>query len=280
MSQYIQSYFSAIPTDLLSLILLCFSFQELPAMLLQLESIQEFDRVFFNSFIWKQLWKRDISSFIPAPSSFNYQKFRDIHREFNICDETNKIKYSVQYGYDILLIPLLSSETLLNNRSDKYNDIMAYAASEGHERIVRMMLDLGANYYNYSMKSAAYGGQMEIVQLMLNLGANNYNSSMIEAAAEGHDSIVQLMLDRGADNHNEAMIEAAAEGHDGIVKMMLDRGANNYNEAMKEAVDGGHINIVKLMLDVGANNYKVSLACAAKRGYNEIVDLIKSYMNQ
>ena len=84
----------------------------------------------------------------------------------------------------------------------------------------------------WAMSEAAEGGHESIVRLMLERGANNYNESMAKAACGGHLEIVELMLEKGATDYNWAMTRAAYWGHPEIVKLMLDKGATDYSESV------------------------------------------------
>ena len=47
------------------------------------------------------------------------------------------------------------------------------------------------------MTYAALNGHQNIVELMIEKGADNYNHAMSNAASQGHESIVRLLLDHG-----------------------------------------------------------------------------------
>ncbi|EAT85426.2 hypothetical protein SNOG_06775 [Parastagonospora nodorum SN15] len=85
-----------------------------------------------------------------------------------------------------------------------------YASSEGHELIVKMLLDNKAN---------------------INAQGGKYSNALQAAAAAGHQAIVQLLLDNGADVNRQgglygnALNAAAAECHATIVKLLLENAA-------------------------------------------------------
>ena len=92
----------------------------------------------------------------------------------------------------------------------KYNTqpFLFVAAREGHDQIVRMLLDEGAD-----------------------VNTPKWNA-LIAACSQGHDQIVQMLLDRGADVNIQdqyymtALSRASFRGYNQIVQMLLDRGAN------------------------------------------------------
>ena len=225
-----------------------------------------------SDYIWRILFRRDISSFITSEDY--YKLYLSIMKDFNakICPK-ERLNYTVKYGYDILVQEILTLNKNINN-----NLVLVDAAEYGHEKIVNQMLELGANNYDMSMANAAYAGHENIVNKMLKLGANDYDAAMVYAAEGGQETIVNQMLELGANDYNSAMAYAAMKGHDIIVKEMLKLGANNYNWAMVLAAYGGHESIVKEMLKYGANNYNQAKENAASGGHNNIINLIQEWM--
>lgn len=161
-----------------------------------------------------------------------------------------------------------------------YGFTMAYAAKGGHEDIVQMMLEKGADNYDDTMAYAALGGHLNIVDWMLWLGARDHNTAMVYAAAGGHREIVRLMLSLGANSYNQTMAAAAKRGDEEIVQWMFISGARDYNSAMINAVQGGHAKIVHWMLELGATNYKEAMIYAQEEGHKDIIRLIEWYINK
>ena len=85
------------------------------------------------------------------------------------------------------------------------------AAQEGHDAVVRALLDAGAD------KGEA---------------ANDGDTPLYIAAMNGHDAIVRTLLDAGADKDiamnsgSTPLHVAAANGHGAIVRTLLDAGAD------------------------------------------------------
>lgn len=118
------------------------------------------------------------------------------------------------------------------------------AASKGHDAVVRLLLDHGANVNQRSI----------------------YASTLDYAVAEGRESIVGLLLERGAQITVEATspyyglrglascVLAARAGHLGIVKLLLNNGVyrkakESLNEAYQEAIAQSHQGIANLLLE-------------------------------
>ena len=121
------------------------------------------------------------------------------------------------------------------------------AAHQGHEALVRLLLDHGANVNQRSI----------------------YASTLDYAVEEGRESVVRLLLERGADVTVEkasvhygqrrlpTLVLAARTGHLGIMKLILDTTKNLkprevYIEAYREANAQGHRGVADLVLEYGA----------------------------
>ncbi|VDI25203.1 Hypothetical predicted protein [Mytilus galloprovincialis] len=182
---------------------------------------------------------------------------------------------------------------------------LCIAAARGWTEIVRLLLDLGADYNKCEndigcspVLLACSEGHTEIVRMLLDIGAD-YNecdndgwSPVKSACSEGHTEIVTMLLDIGADYNKcdndgwSPVKSACSEGHKEIVTMLLDIGAD-YNKCdndgwspLKSACSEGHKEIVRMLLDIGADYNKcnkdglssVMLACS--EGHTEIVRML------
>lgn len=183
-------YFSLLPSDLFDLLFLRFSSAELLTLLPQVQSMKDFNKLFNSKTFWTELWKRDISTIL-VPSSDIYKKYEDIIETIAKHSVYSQIKYLAKDGYDRLLMHVLKN-IILKNIGD-YNLAMSWAALGGHTKIVRLMLDRGANDYNDAMNYAASGGHIEIVKLMLDRGASNYNKAIKYAQVNKNTDIIELL---------------------------------------------------------------------------------------
>ena len=172
-----------------------------------------------------------------------------------------------------------------------------YAALQGHEAVVRLLLDRGADIATQdkdgwtALNVAARRGHKAVVRLLLDRGAdvNAQNedgwTALQDAARPGHEAVVRLLLDRGADvtaqdkYGSTALFRAARDGHEAVVRLLLDRGADitpqdkNGWTALKEAACEGHEAVVRLLVDRGAD-IKTLLFTAARRGHEAVVRLL------
>lgn len=107
-----------------------------------------------------------------------------------------------------------------------YHDVnihMMLAVGEGNLKIVKLMLEKGANDHDRFMRWAARNGHVEIVRLMLELGATEYGWPMLNAAEYGHLEIVELMLTKSTIGCISAMCHASVNGHTEIVNLLLSK---------------------------------------------------------
>ena len=85
------------------------------------------------------------------------------------------------------------------------------AASNGHDNIVRLLLDKGAD---------------------VNMQGGEHGSALQAASWRGHDNIVRLLLEKGVDVnmqggfHGSALRAASSKGHGNIVRLLLEKGAD------------------------------------------------------
>jgi hypothetical protein len=115
---------------------------------------------------------------------------------------------------------------------------LSWAAANGHEAIVKLLLDKGAKleiedqYGRTPLSRAAANGHEAIVKLLLDKGAkleikDQYGRTPLSrAAVKGHEASVKLLLDNGAeletkDQYGQTPLSrAAANGHEAIVKLL------------------------------------------------------------
>ncbi|KAF7510671.1 hypothetical protein GJ744_006037 [Endocarpon pusillum] len=150
------------------------------------------------------------------------------------------------------------------------------ASAEGHEQIVRLLIEKGANVNaqggrcGSALQAASLHGYEQIVQLLIEKGANvnaqggTYGSILQAASSGGHKQIVQLLIEKGANvnaqggTYGSALQAASSIGHEQIVQLLIEKGANVnaqggwYSTALRAASFGGHEQIVKMLLDAGA----------------------------
>jgi hypothetical protein len=110
-----------------------------------------------------------------------------------------------------------------------------YARALGKELLPKLSCDCGRTLLSF----AAGGGHDDIVRLLLEKGAEievkdgKYSYALLSwAARNGHEAVVKLLLEKGAEIEAEddesgktSLQWAAGNGHEAIVKLLLDKGA-------------------------------------------------------
>ncbi|KAF7130889.1 hypothetical protein CNMCM5793_003759 [Aspergillus hiratsukae] len=207
---------------------------------------------------------------LPARDVFN-----DIARsvgetiDLTVADKESLLTLAAKQGKADLVKELLSAIDLDSKdergRTAMYDNVLRAASAEGHDKIVRLLLEDGADPNAQSgsaLLAASKEGHDKIVKLLLNQGADpnpQSGSALLAASKEGHDKIVWLLLFNGADPNPQsgsALLAASKEGHDKIVQLLLNQGADpnaQSGSALLAASKEGHNKIVQLLLDNGAD---------------------------
>ncbi|GKU08993.1 unnamed protein product, partial [Fusarium langsethiae] len=205
-----------------------------------------------------------------------------------------------KYGYALYA----ASSGDVNAQGGYYGNALQAASSEGHLKIVQILVDKGADVnaqggkYGNALQAASYKGHPEIVQILVDKGADvnaqggYYGNALQAASSEGHLEIVQILVDKGADVNAEggyydnALYAASSGGHPEIVQILLDKGADvnaeggKYGYALYAASSGGHPEIVQILVDKGADvnaqggYYDNALYAASHGGNPEIIELL------
>ncbi|KAF5227359.1 hypothetical protein FAUST_11836 [Fusarium austroamericanum] len=179
-----------------------------------------------------------------------------------------------------------------------------YAAQNGHEAVVELLLAAGADanaaataHYNgqTALQAAAGGGHLEVINKLLAAGANAnaaasyYRRTALQAAAKrGHLEVVEKLLAAGADAnaaasryYRQTALQAAARGgHLEVVEKLLAAGADANAAALEAAAEGGHLEVVEELLAAGADVNaaagisfgRTALEAAAEGGHLEVVN--------
>ena len=191
----------------------------------------------------------------------------------------------------------------LNKIDSSGRTALMSAAGGGHETVVQLLLEKGANietkdkYVPAALMTAANIGHVAIVRLLLEKGANTESKDILErtaliAAAFGeHEAVIRLLLEMGADIEAKdgqgwtALITAALYGHEAIVRLLLEKGADieakdhNRETALTIGIKNGHEAVVRLLHDKGANiegrdTVESALIWGAKSGQEAMVRLL------
>ena len=188
-------------------------------------------------------------------------------------DYENATKEAVIAGHTGL-VQFLIERSDSTNLSNLIQEMFWTSAWEGHEEILQLMIDMGADVdaeriatRERALEVVAYTGHLSIVSLLLRQGANlNYNGNMSAlhgAAKNGDEVMANLLLDHGANInysgiHGPPLWEAANEQHLGMIRLLLDRGADLNSdecgdECLWQAVAHGREGVVRILAEAGVD---------------------------
>jgi ankyrin repeat protein len=176
-------------------------------------------------------------------------------------------------------------DILLKERPDVNSEAMDYrnptplslAAAQGHEAIVKLLLENGAEieakdkYGQTALSQACRGGHEAVIKLLLKNEADieakdKYGQTPLsQTAEEGHEAIVKLLLEKGVDieakdKYGQTPLSIAVQHkNEAIIKLLLEEGVDIESQddsgytPLSVAIKEGHEAIVKLLLKEGAN---------------------------
>lgn len=178
---------------------------------------------------------------------------------------------------------------------------ISFAAGNGHERVVRILLANGVSSDNDDesvtpLWRAARGDHSKVVRVLLEAGADvnakdRYGqSALLWGASSGSVDVVQVLLDNGAsidsqDNFQHTpLYDASYYGHEKVVKMLLVKGANvdggPWLPPLVVAAAGGHEKVVQILLereakvDSKGKGGQTALGSAAEHGHEKVVEML------
>jgi Ankyrin repeats (3 copies)/Ankyrin repeats (many copies) len=138
-----------------------------------------------------------------------------IYGKYGNNDETRMTgaHLAAYFGLVQSMSALLDKGVEVESKDKSHRTPLSWAAENGHEAVVKLLLDKGANIefmdyecYRTPLLWAAMNGHEAVVKLLLDKGANiqfmdyKYRRTSLSWAAEnGHEAVVKLLLDKGAD---------------------------------------------------------------------------------
>lgn len=179
-------YLSVLPHDLLRLLFFQLKSSAILAIIPKLKNSMDFSYISDDEKLWKMLWTRDISS-CTTLKRYSYNAYKKIYIELREIKSTqNKIRYLSENGYDELLL-----SRLLRYRTRF--DLPHYYYITGGYNLERLKWAYEIHNNNIAMKHAARCGHIKIVKDMLDLGANHYSAAINFANMGNHRLISKLI---------------------------------------------------------------------------------------
>jgi Ankyrin repeats (3 copies)/Ankyrin repeats (many copies)/Ankyrin repeat len=165
----------------------------------------------------------------------------------------------------------------VNKKDNVGQTALSMAALQGHEVVVRLLVDRGADIHAKdhggwtALHLAAEGGHEAVVRLLVDGGADIHAkdhggwTALHQAAWGGHEAVVRLLADGGVDIHAKdhdrwtALHLAASRGHEAVVRLLVNGGADihakgrNGETALHRAASRRHEAVVRLLKSAGAS---------------------------
>jgi ankyrin repeat domain-containing protein 50 len=227
-----------------------------------------------------------------------------------VKDSRGNIPYvqAVLHGHMAVVEQCLEIATTdeLDMNPDICSTLVTWAASNGLEAVLKVLLKKGANsdspdpeYGRTPISWSASGGHEAIVNLLIGHGASvntkdrSGKTASWHASSGGHEAVVRLLLDHGAsvdskdDTGRTALWQAAKGGYASVVKLLLERGAradpkdHSKKTALWQAASGGHEAVVDLLIQhrvrtdsMDTELHRTPLLLAAWHGCERVVELL------
>jgi ankyrin repeat protein len=128
---------------------------------------------------------------------------------------------------------------LVNAQGGAYGNALQAASFKGHDKIVRMLIDAGADVNAHNALNPV-GPETR---------AGEYGNALQAASVRGHDKVVRILMDAGADiniqggKYDNALFAASFKHHDKVIRMLRNAGAyvnaqgEDYLNALMAAYD-------------------------------------------
>jgi len=220
------------------------------------------------------------------------------------------LHYASFFGIVEILVGLVEAESCDINQEDwASNTPLVWAASNGHERIVKILLgrdDVNPDRPNcFSLTPllcATRNGHEGVVKMLFgrddvdpNKQDKNSETPLWRSAQNGDEGMMKILLGRGDVNPDKPdvygqtpLLCAVRNGHEEVVKILLGRGDVDPNKPDKNgetplwrAAQNGYEGMVKILLRRGDINPEkpglfglTPLYCAAENGHEGVVKLL------
>ncbi|KAF5576273.1 ankyrin protein [Fusarium pseudocircinatum] len=196
---------------------------------------------------------------------------------------TSRLHIAAYFGLENIVQKLLLTCSQADPTDDTNRTPLSYAAEQGHETVIKLLIDNGADRDSRGTGKYQHEGRTPISF----------------AAEKGHEAAVRTLINREACLHLACgtkfgrgwtpLSYATRCGHKAIVTLLLESGAeleydNSGRTALSHAAEKGHKDIVSFLLQQSADPDlrmtcseefgRTALSFAAQNGYQDIVQLL------
>jgi hypothetical protein len=195
---------------------------------------------------------------------------REAHRaEFwEACDERTtpgNARHSMLFAYEAGNEGIIRMIAAREGAAVEFNACLEAAAIHGDERIVRVLIDVGATEAGGALSAAAENGYLLVVQHILREYprlAIRWYDAFLRACHSGHADVCRELLAVSSpprDAWSAITSIAARKGHDDIIRLALEHGAADHlpavhwESAMNIAGWKGNTSTVALIADIIKN---------------------------
>lgn len=240
------------------------------------------------------------------------QVVMDYHetRIFYVTKDRKAMHLLAYLGFRRLAVALLRREQYMDHKDDIGRTPLSYAAENGHEAVVRILLDQAGievdcrDFNGWTpLFYASFSGHVEVAKLLMKRNDVDINSTeqrsctpLLSAVSAGQEAIVMLLLERDdlqvcprTRFGDTPLMEAARWGYESIARILLQKDGNQLNAkdfrkktALIYAVQFGRLAVTKLLLDRDGicinerekHRRRSALMYAAARGDETVVRLL------
>lgn len=200
-----------------------------------------------------------------------------------------------KHGFIDTVTAILDGGAKVNIEDDKGRSALWWAASRGHQRVAKILLQKNASANSAVALFAEKGNSHALetlfsAEIPLNIVNDHGQTGLVIAARHGNLNVVKLYLSKGMDIHTldnkgyTALHRASGYGHARVAQYLLDQGADPNRAGQRNlwtpvslAARYGHLDILKMLHRKGGNLNVVTykgwspLMLAARGKYPSVV---------